>query len=199
MGDFHDPYTDPSTGVLRNHLGLTSQTALNAAEADLTWARATQLSTRRIRATNDLAEFCAIHRHLFQDVYDWAGKIRTVDIRKNVPGAEYFVPVAMIERSAGFAAEALQEDGLLRGMPRERLVQRLAFHYDQFNYLHPFREGNGRTQRLFWSRVVRAAGYDLDWRGVEGKTNDAACQAAGESRDLDPLIELFDRITTHES
>jgi len=198
LSEFNDPYTDPSTGVLRNHLGLSSQAALDAAEADLTWARATQLPTRRIEATNDLAELRAIHRHLFQDVYDWAGKVRTVDIRKNVPGAEFFVPVAMIERSAGFAAEALQEDGFLRGMSREHLVRRLAFHYDQFNYLHPFREGNGRTQRLFWSRVVRAAGYDLDWRRVEGETNDAACQAAGESRDLDPLIELFDLITSHE-
>lgn len=198
MSEFHDPYTDPSTGVLRNKLGLSSQDALNAAEADLTWARATQLPSRRIRATNDLAELRAIHRHLFQDIYDWAGKIRTVDIRKNVPGAEFFVPVAMIERSAGFAAEALQDDDLLRGMPRERLVGRLAFHYDQFNYLHPFREGNGRTQRLFWSRVVRGAGYDLDWRGVGGATNNAACQAAGESQDLDPLIKLFDRITSHE-
>ncbi|WP_285107612.1 Fic family protein [Promicromonospora sp. MEB111] len=143
MSEFRDPYTDPDSGILRNHLGISSQDALNEAEADLTLARATQIQTRGIKATNDLAELCAIHRHLFQDVYDWAGRIRTVDIRKNVAGAEFFVPVGMIERAAGYAAEALREDGFLRGMPRERLVERLAFHYDQFNYLHPFREGTG--------------------------------------------------------
>ncbi|MFD7308289.1 Fic/DOC family protein [Promicromonospora sp. NPDC059942] len=197
MSEFRDPYIDPDSGVLRNLLGISSQDALNDAEADLTWARATQIHTRGINATSDLAELCAIHRHLFQDVYDWSGRIRTVDIRKNVAGAEFFVPVGMIERSAGHAAEALREDGFLCGMPRERLVERLAFHYDQFNYLHPFREGNGRTQRLFWSRVVSAAGYDLDWRAVQGEENDSACRAAGENRDLDPLRKLFDRITNY--
>ena len=60
--------------------------------------------------------------------------------------------------------------------------------------LNEFREGNGRTQRIFWSRVVRDAGYALDWRTVEGKANDAACHAAAEARDFGPLIEMFDQI-----
>jgi cell filamentation protein len=77
-------------------------------------------------------------------------------------------------------------------MPRDRLIERLTFHYDQFNYLHPFREGNGRTQRIFWSHVVRDAGYVLDWRTVQGKVNDAACRAAAEDRDFDPLLKMFD-------
>jgi cell filamentation protein len=131
LNEFHDPYVDQRTGVLRNLLGATSQSALDAAESDLTYARATQLRKRSIPRTNDLAELCAIHSHLFQDVYDWAEQTRTVDIRKNSDGAAFFAPVTMIER--------------------------LALHYDQFNYLHPFREGNGRTQRIFWSRVVRDA------------------------------------------
>ncbi|PUB24025.1 cell filamentation protein [Promicromonospora sp. AC04] len=191
MSEFRDPYVDSGTGILRNLVGSSSQSALDEAEADLTWARATQIHTRQIQATNDLAELCAIHHHLFQDVYDWAGQVRTVDIRKTADGAEFFVPAAMIERSAGYAAEALREDGLLRGMSRDRLIQRLAFHYDQFNYLHPFREGNGRTQRIFWSRVVRDAGFFLDWRPVQGEVNDAACRAA-EERDFDPLFKMFD-------
>ncbi|MGW2092035.1 Fic/DOC family protein [Promicromonospora sukumoe] len=196
MSEFRDPYVDPGSGTLRNLLGITAQSKLDDAEADLTWARTTQIHTRTIKATNDLVELCAIHHHLLQDVFDWAGQIRTVDIRKNVAGAEFFVPVGMIERSAGYATEALREDGFLRGMPRDRLVERLAFHYDQFNYLHPFREGNGRTQRLFWSRVVHDAGFGLDWRAVRGETNDSACRAAGETSDLDPLIKMFDGITT---
>ena len=158
MSKFHDPYVDRQTGVLRNLVGATSRSVLNAAESDLTFARATQLRKLHIPCTNDLTELRAIHHHLFQDVYDWAGQIRTVDIRKNTEGAEAFAPVAMIERSAGYATEALHEDGLLRDLARDRLIERLAFHYDQFNYLHPFREGNGRTQRVFWGRLVRDAG-----------------------------------------
>jgi len=197
LSEFLDPYIDPTTGALRNHLGLTDEQSIETASAALLGSRLFTIDELSIPRTNDLAELCAIHLHLFQDVYDWAGQVRTVDIRKNVDGAEFFVPVAMIERSAGYAAEALREDRFLRGIPRDRLVQRLAFHYDQFNYLHPFREGNGRTQRLFWSRVVRDAGYALDWRAVQGKANDVACRAAAENRDFDPLIMMFDQITTH--
>ena len=106
MSEFHDPYVDQRTGVLRNLIGAKSQSVLDSAESDLTFARATQIQKHRIPRTNDLAELCAIHHHLFQDVYDWAGQIRTVDIRKNAAGSTFFVPVAMIERSAGYAADA---------------------------------------------------------------------------------------------
>ena len=195
MSEFHDPYIDQQTGVLRNLVGATSQSALNAAESDLTFARATQLHKRYIPRTNDLDELCAIHQHLFQDVYDWAGQPRTVDIRKNRDGAAFFAPVSMIKRSAGYAAASLRDGGLLRSLPREQLVERLAFHYDQFNYLHPFREGNGRAQRIFWSRVVRDAGCVLDWRDVPGEVNDAACHHAAAG-DLGPLVTMFDALVT---
>lgn len=195
MSEFHDPYVDQRTGVLRNLIGATSQSALDAAESDLTYARAIQLRRRSIPRTNDLAELCAIHNHLFQDVYDWAGQPRTVEIRKKSDGAAFFAPVRMIERSAGYAAESLREDGFLRALPRERLIERLALHYDQFNYLHPFREGNGRTQRIFWSRVVRDAGYDLDWRDIPGEVNDAACHTAAAG-DLSGLVAMFDALVT---
>ncbi|MCS5511355.1 Fic family protein [Curtobacterium flaccumfaciens pv. betae] len=117
-------------------------------------------------ATGDLDELRAIHSKLFSDVYDWAGEVRTVDMRMNVAGAEFFLPASMIGRSAGYAADELRADNTLRGMDRDRFVMRLAHHYDQFNYIHPFREGNGRTQRVFWDRVSHDAGYTLDWREV---------------------------------
>lgn len=47
---------------------------------------------RPVTATNDLHELKTIHRRLFQDVYDWAGPIRIIDVRKDVPGAEFFMP-----------------------------------------------------------------------------------------------------------
>ena len=100
----------------------------------------------------------------------------------------------MIGRSAGYAADELRADDMLRGMDRDRFVERLAHHYDQFNYVHPFREGNGRTQRVFWDRVSRDAGYTLDWREVSGRVNDEASRTASEARDLGPLQSMFDRI-----
>ena len=191
----HDPYIDPATGILRNLVGARTQADLDRAEADLTAARAIELADRPPAPTGDLDELRGIHRALFQDVYDWAGEVRTVDIRKNVDGAKHFLPVSMIERSAGFAAEQLRDDNMLRGLDRDRFVDRLAHHYDQFNYVHPFREGNGRTQRLFWDRVSRVAGYELDWQHVTGRENDRASRTASEQQDLGPLRAMFDRIT----
>lgn len=81
----------------------------------------------------------------------------------------------MIGRASSFAAEELRNDNVLRGMERSQFIERLAYHYEQFNYIHPFREGNGRTQRVFWGRVANDAGWQLDWRNVHGSTNDRAC------------------------
>jgi cell filamentation protein len=194
--EFVDPYRDPQTGLLRNKVGARTQVALDEAEGDLSFARLMQVLDHPPRPTGDLEELRAIHRHLFQDVYEWAGQLRTVDIRKNVEGAEFFLPVSMIDRAAGYAAEELRADNMLREMDRDRFIDRLAYHYDQLNYVHPFREGNGRTQRVFWNRVARDAGWQMDWRGIQGSTNDLACRAASERRDFEPLREMFDRIVT---
>ena len=132
MAEVVDPYLDPDTGLLRNLVGARTQSALDAAEGALVFARAVQLVNHPVRPTGDLDEFRAIHRHLFQDVYDWAGKTRTVDIRKNVDGAEVFLPVSMIDRATMFAAEELRRDNMLSGMNRDQFIDRLSYHYDQW-------------------------------------------------------------------
>ena len=190
--EFVDPYLDPHTGLLRNLVGALDDPALVAAEGALVFARAVQLLDHPRKPTGDLAELRAIHRYLFQDVFDWAGQIRTVDIRKRAGNASFFLPVSMIQRAAGFAAEELRQNNELRGMSRDQFVDRLAYHYDSFNYIHPFREGNGRTQRAFWSRVARDAGWQLDWRPVQGEVNDEASRAGHEDGDLEPLRAMFD-------
>lgn len=191
-----DPYIDPSTGILHNLVGATTRDALSAAEGDLVFTRLVQLTDRPLAGTADLAELQAIHRQLFQDVFGWAGELRTVDIRKNVEGAEPFLPVQMIGRAASFATGELRADNNLRGMSRDRFIERLAYHYDAFNYIHPFREGNGRAQRVMWNRVALDAGWQLDWQRVQGSTNDAACRAASERQDFGPLREMLTQIVT---
>jgi cell filamentation protein len=111
-----------------------------------------------------------------------------------VPGAEHFLSVGAIDRGSMFAADELRADKMLRGMDRDQFIDRLSYHYDQWNYVHPFREGNGRTQRVFWNRVAADAGWQLDWRPVQGAVNDAACRAASERRDFGPLRAMFDQV-----
>ncbi|PDQ36574.1 MAG: hypothetical protein B5766_00070 [Candidatus Lumbricidophila eiseniae] len=165
-------------------------------EGDLVPVRALRLEADPPAPTRDLVELCAIHRYLFSPVYGWAGELRTVDIRKNTERAGYFVPVSMIERAADFVAQELREDDYLRGMDRRTFIARFAHHYDQLNYVHPFREGNGRAQRLFWDRVACDAGWQLSWLEVTGEIDDAACRAAAEERDLEPLITMLDQVVS---
>lgn len=108
----------------------------------------------------------------------------------------YIMPSHQPRPVYSFAAEELRADNDLRDMARDQFIDRLAYHYEQFNYLHPFREGNGRTQRVFWNRVARDAGWQLDWRSVRGAANDQACRAAAERSDFEPLREMFDQIVT---
>jgi len=80
LPDVVDPYVDPATGILRNLVGATDRPSLDEAEGALAFARLVQLSDHEAPGTRDLAELCGIHRHLFQDVYDWAGMPRgTID------------------------------------------------------------------------------------------------------------------------
>lgn len=194
--EFVDPYLDPETGLLRNKVDAQTKIALDKAEGDLSFTRLVQLMDHPAKPTGNLDELRAIHRHLFQDVYDWAGEVRTVDIRKNVAGAQFFLPMSMIDRAAGYAEVELRADNDLRGMSRDQFIDRLAYHYDQLNYVHPFREGNGRTQRVFWNRVARDAGWQLDWRTVHGSTNDQASRTASDQQDFGPLCAMFDQIVS---
>ncbi|KDA05352.1 toxin Fic [Microbacterium sp. CH12i] len=194
--DFVDPYLIPGSDVLRNLVGATSASELSFAEADLSFARALQLLEAPAPATNDLRELQAIHSHLFQDVYDWAGELRTVDVRKNVPGAEFFLPYGFIENAAEICFRELAEERLLVGLGRTTFIERLASHYEKINYVHPFREGNGRTQRFFWNRVALQAGWQLDWRPVHCEENHTAARVGSDEQDLGPLIRMFDKIVT---
>lgn len=71
LPDFHDPYLDPQTGLLRNRLGVTSAQSLDAAEADYGLVRTLELLERPVKVTGDLRQLTALHGRLFQDVYDW--------------------------------------------------------------------------------------------------------------------------------
>lgn len=85
-----DPYLDPETGLLRNLVGARDHATLVAAEGALVFARAIQLLDQPPESTSDLRELRAIHLFLFQDIFDWAGQIRVVDIRKKAKTPNFF-------------------------------------------------------------------------------------------------------------
>lgn len=195
--EFVDPYLDSDTGILRNLIGATSYDELRNAEGELVALRTNEfLESLPLRPKGSMEDFLFIHRFLFQDIYDWAGAPRTVEIRKSREGSEYFLPSPNIAMGFGWAQDELRKDNMLKGLSKDEFAQRFAYHFDNYNFIHPFREGNGRTQRLFWTLLCHDAGYDLDWCQVSGEENDEASRAAAEDMDLSGLVAMFSRIAT---
>jgi cell filamentation protein len=100
-----------------------------------------------------------IHRYLFQDVYDWAGQKRTVEISKD--GKQFF-PLSRFNTAFSYIDGLIAEYRSINGNDREKIAQKLAEILDNVNYLHPFREGNGRTQREFVRTLALQKGYNLN-------------------------------------
>lgn len=184
-----DPYTDPGTGVLVNRFGLTRQTDLDRAERDLTSLALLRLRDRPAPGGYDLAHLQRVHRSVFADIYPWAGQIRTVAIAKS----SVFCLPQFIEPSAAAVFGSLHEEQNLRGLRRPAFLDRLAHHLAEVNALHPFREGNGRTQRAFFDQLAGAAGYRLNWRRLDAQRNIDA-SATAMNGDEAPLRQLLDEL-----
>ncbi len=192
---FIDPYIDSELDVLRNLVGATSYDELANAEGEYVASRTAELLSKKLpELTGSLDDFILLHHAIFKDIFDWAGQIRTVEIKKNARGSEYFLPSSRIEQGFQWSQEELKSDSYLKNLKQEEFIERLAYHYDNYNYIHPFREGNGRTQRLFWTILCHQAGYDLNWLNVSGNENDHASKIAAESKNLNELINMFKKI-----
>ncbi|WIM67474.1 Fic family protein [Corynebacterium breve] len=190
----HDPYLIPGTTVLKNLLGIESSARLAEAEADLVHARIIQLMDSGddlLPASRDAREIGAIHFHLFQDVYPWAGKFRNIDMKRDE--GEHFAPYRKIDLFLRNLAQQLSDKNNLRIAVRSEFISELTHFYDLLNWIHPFREGNGRTQRHFWSRVSADAGWILDWRQVRGELNEAS-RRAREDQELEMLHRVFEQV-----
>ena len=143
-----DPYCYPGTGVLKNRLDLRTQAELDAFEAAITTQRADEpLPAGQF----DADHYRAIHHHLFQDVYDWAGQIRSVRIMK---GGNTFCFPENIDAQMRRAFAELARANQLRDLDSESFAVKAAHFIAELNAIHPFREGNGRTQSVFLGQLA---------------------------------------------
>src|SRR5207253_6865186 len=111
---FVDPYFDENIGELRNLLGAKSSKGLKELEPQIVFANELELESISVPRTNDLKEVLLIHKQLFKGVYDWAGQTRTVDIKKNAKGAEYFLVVSKISSAASYVFGELAKENYLK-------------------------------------------------------------------------------------
>lgn len=151
-----DPYVYPGTSVLRNRLGIRDADELDRVERQLVRERILEAIPK---GEFDLRHLKAIHHHLFQDIYEWAGKIRTVEISK---GESQFQFRQYIETGMADVHRRLVKANFLRGMERAVFATEAAQIIGDVNYVHPFREGNGRTQLHYLKLLAEQAGHGLD-------------------------------------
>ncbi|MFB5950207.1 putative adenosine monophosphate-protein transferase Fic [Klebsiella pasteurii] len=190
FGEGRDPYLYPGLKVMRNRLGIRQAQRLEQAAWELTALRAASIELGPL--VRGLPHLCAIHRQLYQDVFDWAGQLREVDIYQ---GDTRFCHFAYIEKEGNALLQDLEEESYLVGLALDKFIERLAHYYCEINVLHPFRLGNGMAQRIFFEQLAIHAGYTLDWRDIAVDAWNQANQS-GAMGDLSPLRTIFRKVVS---
>ena len=190
--EYKDPdyvYTDPATGTLRNKLSISEHGILQDIESFEVGRRLEELENKPLKIKSSYS-LLTIHDYLFQDLYDWAGKVRTVQISKE---GKPFLPTDRFSEGFSYINDLITEywnmddDVYL-------LSKQLAVILDAINFLHPFREGNGRTQREFIRILALEKSYRLGLNPADDKTvYDKYMQGTIEG-DIELLASLIESI-----
>lgn len=158
-----DAETGFDDGVLRNKLGIRRQAELDDAETVLlsdSYSHFFDLQSQG-KLTYDVALLFGIHKYFFAPLYSWAGKIRTVSISKD---GVLFAPAENIPAAMKELALLVKRCVPSNSSSKRQVAEHLAVVHCEFNAIHPFREGNGRTIRLFLDLLALRAGYSpIDW------------------------------------
>jgi len=181
-----DPYLYPGTRVLRNELGLTEPRALERAEHEYVLRR---MSQGLPAGDFSYAHLKAIHWHLFQDVYDWAGDARIVEMVKD---DTIFCPSSHVDEQMQQISDDLAAEYQLAGLGPQAFAQRAGHYLCAINAVHPFREGNGRAQRAFLGLLAEEVGHPIDWSRITPEQMRTA-SIAGMSGREQPMCDLLAR------
>ena len=162
--DFDRFYCYPDSNVLKNKLNIKDRQLFIKAERGITSLRTTQALIQPVPGNFDISHLKAIHRFLFGDIYSWAGEIRTVNISKG----NLFCQTMFIEQELSRVFNELKAEKFLDDVSQKSVLAcRLSYYMSEINAVHPFREGNGRTQRLFITYLARRQGWDLQFANVQ--------------------------------
>lgn len=161
--------------ILENKLGIKDAEELNRYEYLLSRAREIEFMESGKMISFNLQGLKEVHRHLFQDVYVWAGDLRQVNISKEGNNFCKFDEIGWVAKEI---FENFKEEKNLQGLSQNMFSERASQYFSEVNVLHPFLEGNGRTQRLFFSVLAQQAGYPLDWDKVSKEKYLDAVKAA---------------------
>ncbi len=184
-----DKYVYPGTRVLINKFNCRDAEELRALEARSTMGNLVYLQLHPISGNFDFQHLKDIHRFIFQDVYDWAGKVRTIDIGKNnLFCRAMFIDAYAEEVFGDFYSSCRKAKG-----DRKAFVTTVVNHFADLNALHPFREGNGRSQREFTRELCLECGYVFDLTGTTYKEMIKASVLSFDKGDNSKLQRIFEK------
>lgn len=150
----------PGTTILINKLGIKNQEMLDEAEVVAFALHSAEIESEQSDAPFSFRFYCDLNKRLFGDLYAWAGTLRTIDFSKN---GTVFYPSSELSTLGNAKFNRLEAMNEFRGMKRLQLIDEVTELYHEINMLHPFREGNGRTQRLFFTLLLRRLGYNINF------------------------------------
>ena len=180
----------PNTTVLINKLGIQDQSELNSVERQFVLLKSSQAEQETIFKNINFNFYKELHKQLFGDLYEWAGTVRSMNISKK---GTVFCNFEDIERIGTLKFQRLAEQNYLKGLTKSRFIDELTEFYHDMNMLHPFREGNGRTLRLFITLLVRNAGYTLNFSDCDNDLLMIATIKAAQG-DFSLLKEVFSEL-----
>ena len=180
----------PNTTVLINKLGIQDQSELNSVERQFVLLKSSQAEQETIFKNIDFNFYKELHKQLFGDLYEWAGTVKSMNISKK---GTIFCNFEDIERIGTLKFQRLAEQNYLKGLTKSRFIDKLTEFYHDMNMLHPFREGNGRTLRLFITLLVRNAGYTLNFSDCDNDLLMIATIKAAQG-DFSLLKEVFSEL-----
>ncbi len=183
-------YTDPNTGQLRNLQDISDPAVLLFVESSIVTKQLQELYLNPIKIKG-IESLFEIHKRLFQDIYFWAGEKRTVEISKN--GKQFF-PTTHFENAFIYIDNLINSFKALPKNNKKLLAEKLADILDNVNYLHPFREGNGRTQREFLRLLALEKELNLNLNPPDNKSVYERYMKGTIESDLQTLTELISEL-----
>ena len=186
-------YLDPinqytlKNGVLRNLPNIEDEKVLLAYESFKVSNRIEELFDNPISIV-DSSALLKIHQHLFQDVYEWAGEKRKVEISKD--GKQFFL-TNLFDTALVFIDNLILEYKTLNNTDKNAIASKLAEILDNINYLHPFREGNGRAQREFIRTLALEKGFSINLNPPDNKLVYEKYMQGTINSDLNMLTSLI--------
>ncbi len=189
-------YLYPGSNVLINKPGIKDPSRLDAFEREASAIRLAELKDNPVKGGYDIEHMQAIHGRIFQDVYDWAGQLRSVSIAKGpTTDRTFFTPVSDLQKGAIDIHKDIKDSNYLRGSEQDAFASKMGDLYKKVNDLHPFREGNGRAAREFLGQLADGAGYTLNYSGVSRQEWNSAAKESARGN-LDPIRSVFNEIST---